>query len=76
MDETKFTINDFYPIIEVQNFITRFDGSEILGSSRINLKANLVTGVLEVENFKIKESYFGRTKYDLLDGKANCEIKF
>ena len=76
LDETKFTINDFYPIIEVQNFITRFDGSEILGSSRINLKANLVTGVLEVENFKIKESYFGRTKYDLLDGKANCEIKF
>ena len=32
--------------------------------------------MLEVENFKIKESYFGRTKYDLLDGKANCEIKF
>ena len=29
-----------------------------------------------LSNFFIKENYFGKTQYDLLDGKLNCNLKF
>ena len=44
--------------------------------SLVNLSNNKVNGNLSLKNFYVKESYFGKTKYDLLDGKVNCNLVF
>ena len=75
-NETKFTILNLYPLIKVQNFISKFEDSKISGFSLIDLGTNNVNGELNIENFFIKENYFGKTQYDLLDGKLNCNLKF
>ncbi len=75
-NETKFTILNLYPLIKVQNFISKFEDSKISGFSLIDLGTNNVNGELKIENFFIKENYFGKTQYDLLDGKLNCNLKF
>ena len=76
LDDLKFTLINQYPHLKVQNFESKFENSKISGLSLINLKTNKVNGELNLENFYVKESYFGKTKYDLLDGQLNCNIKF
>ena len=74
--ETKFTVLDLYPIFRVENFVSKFENSSITGLSLINLKTNKVTGELNIDDFQVKENYFGKTKYDLLEGVLNCSLKF
>ena len=74
--ETKFTVLDLYPIFRVENFVSKFENSSITGLRLINLKTNKVTGELNIDDFQVKENYFGKTKYDLLEGVLNCSLKF
>ena len=74
--ETKFTVLDLYPIFRVENFVSKFENSSITGLSLIHLKTNKVTGELNIDDFQVKENYFGKTKYDLLEGVLNCSLKF
>ena len=39
-------------------------------------KLKRVVGKLYLKEFLIKESYFGKTKYDLFDGKFDCKVDF
>ena len=50
--------------------------AKISGQSCQYYKLNKVNGNLNLKNFYVKESYLGKTKYDLLDGKANCKLTF
>ena len=58
--ETKFTVLDLYPIFRVENFVSKFENSSITGLSLINLKTNKVTGELNIDDFQVKENYFGK----------------
>ena len=76
LENTKFSLIYQYPFFEIENFDASFHDAKISGVSRVNIGINKVNGNLSLKNFYVKESYLGKTKYDLLDGKANCKLTF
>ena len=75
-ENTEFSVTYQHPNFEIQNLEADFEGAKISGMSLINLSNNKVNGNFNLKDFHIKESYFGKTKYDLLDGRANCNLVF
>ena len=76
LEDTEFSVMYQHPNFEIQNIVTSFEGAKITGMSLVNLSNNKVKGNLNLKNFHVKESYFGKTKYDLLDGQVNCNLVF
>ncbi len=75
-EDTEFSVMYQHPNFEIQSLVAGFEGAKITGMSFVNLSNNKVNGNLNLKNFHVKESYFGKTKYDLLDGQANCNLVF
>ncbi len=75
-ENTEFSVTYQHPNFEIQNLEADFEGAKISGMSLINLSNNKVNGNFNLKDFHVKESYFGKTKYDLLDGRANCNLVF
>ena len=76
LNSTKFILlisNSAYNVI---NFSSKFDESTITGKGTIFPENKKVVGNLYLKEFLVKENYFGRTKYDLFDGKFDCKIDF
>ena len=76
LEDTEFSVMYQHTNFEIQNIVTSFEGAKITGMSLVNLSNNKVKGNLNLKNFYVKESYFGKTKYDLLDGQVNCNLVF
>ena len=76
LENTEFSVIYQHPNFEIQNIVASFEGAKITGMSLVNLSNNKVNGNLNLKNFHVKESYFGKTKYDLLDGQVNCNLVF
>ena len=76
LEDTEFSVMYQHPNFEIQNIVTSFEGAKITGMSLVNLSNNKVKGNLNLKNFHVKESYFGKTKYDLLDGQVSCNLVF
>ena len=76
LENTEFSVIYQHPNFEIQNIVASFEGAKITGMSLVNLSNNKVKGNLNLKNFHVKESYFGKTKYDLLDGQVNCNLVF
>ncbi len=75
-EDTEFSVMYQHPNFKIQSLVAGFEGAKITGMSFVNLSNNKVNGNLNLKNFHVKESYFGKTKYDLLDGQANCNLVF
>ena len=75
-EDTEFSVMYQHPNFEIQSIVASFEGAKITGMSLVNLSNNKVKGNLNLKNFHVKESYFGKTKYDLLDGQVNCNLVF
>lgn len=75
-NNTKFILLISNSTYIVTNFSSRFDESIINGKSTISPETKEVVGNLYLKEFLVKESYFGKTKYDLFDGKFNCKVDF
>ena len=75
-EDTEFSVMYQHPNFEIQSIVASFEGAKITGMSLVNLSNNKVRGNLNLKNFHVKESYFGKTKYDLLDGQVNCNLVF
>jgi hypothetical protein len=75
-NNTKFILLISHSTYIVTNFSSRFDESIINGKSTISPETKQVVGNLYLKEFLVKESYFGKTKYDLFDGKFNCKVDF
>ena len=75
-EDTEFSVMYQHPNFEIQSIVASFEGAKITGMSLVNLSNNKVKGNLNLKNFYVKESYFGKTKYDLLDGQVNCNLVF
>ena len=75
-EDTEFSVMYQHPNFEIQNIVTSFEGAKITGMSLVNLSNNKVKGNLNLKNLHVKESYFGKTKYDLLDGQVSCNLVF
>ena len=76
LEDTEFSVMYQHPNFEIQSIVASFEGAKITGMSLVNLSNNKVKGNLNLKNFHVKESYFGKTKYDLLDGQVNCNLVF
>jgi len=76
LEDTEFSVMYQHPNFEIQSIVASFEGAKITGMSLVNLSNNKVRGNLNLKNFNVKESYFGKTKYDLLDGQVNCNLVF
>ena len=76
LEDTEFSVMYQHPNFEIQSIVASFEGAKITGMSLVNLSNNKVRGNLNLKNFHVKESYFGKTKYDLLDGQVNCNLVF
>ncbi len=76
LENTEFSVIYQHPNFEIQSIVASFEGAKITGMSLVNLSNNKVKGNLNLKNFHVKESYFGKTKYDLLDGQVNCNLVF
>ena len=76
LENTEFSVIYQHPNFEIQSIVASFEGAKITGMSLVNLSNNKVRGNLNLKNFHVKESYFGKTKYDLLDGQVNCNLVF
>ena len=76
LEDTEFSVMYQHPNFEIQSIVASFEGAKITGMSLVNLSNNKVNGNLNLKNFHVKESYFGKTKYDLLDGQVNCNLVF
>lgn len=75
-NNTKFLLLISNSAYNITNFSSRFDESIITGNSTIFPETKKVVGNLYFKEFLIKESYFGKTKYDLFDGKFDCKVEF
>ena len=75
-EDTEFSVMYQHPNFEIQSIVASLEGAKITGMSLVNLSNNKVKGNLNLKNFHVKESYFGKTKYDLLDGQVNCNLVF
>lgn len=76
LENTEFSVIYQHPNFEIQSIVASFEGAKITGMSLVNLSNNKVKGNLNLKNFHVKESYFGKTKYDLLDGQVSCNLVF
>ena len=75
-NDTQFILLISNPIYNIEDFQARFDKSIIKGKSTIFRENKKVIGNLYFKEFLVKESYFGKTKYDLFDGKFDCKVDF
>ena len=75
-EDTEFSVMYQHPNFEIQSIVASFEGAKITGMSLVNLSNNKVKGNLNLKNLHVKESYFGKTKYDLLDGQVSCNLVF
>ena len=75
-NNTKFLLLISNSAYKITNFSSRFDESIITGKSTIFPETKRVVGNLYLKEFLVKESYFGKTKYDLFDGKFDCKVEF
>ena len=76
LEDTEFSVMYQHPNFEIQSIVASLEGAKITGMSLVNLSNNKVKGNLNLKNIHVKESYFGKTKYDLLDGQVNCNLVF
>ena len=76
LEDTEFSVMYQHPNFEIQSIVASFEGAKITGMSLVNLSNNKVKGNLNLKNLLVKESYFGKTKYDLLDGQVSCNLVF
>jgi len=76
LNSTKFILLISNSAYNVTNFSSKFDESIITGKGTIFPENKKVVGNLYLKEFLVKENYFGRTKYDLFDGKFDCKIDF
>ena len=75
-EDTEFSVMYQHPNFEIQSIVASFEGAKITGMSLVNLSNNKVKGNLNLKNLHVKERYFGKTKYDLLDGQVSCNLVF
>ncbi len=75
-NDTQFILLISNPIYNIKDFQARFDESIIKGKSTIFGENKKVIGNLYFKDFLVRESYFGKTKYDLFDGKFDCKVDF
>ena len=75
-NSTKFILLISNSAYNVTNFSSKFDESLITGKGTIFPENKKVVGNLYLKEFLVKENYFGKTKYDLFDGKFDCKIDF
>ena len=75
-NNTQFMLLISNPAYEISNFRSRFDESIITGKSSIFPETKKVTGNIYLKEFLVKENYFGKTKYDLFNGKFDCKVDF
>ncbi len=75
-ENARFKIISDKKKISFKNLHFNFNESSVKSEAVYHLAEKKINGKAMLENFLIEEKYFGKTKYDLLEGKMDCSFNF
>ena len=72
----QFLLNFDNQSLKIKNYSAKVDNSLVKGEIAYGINNNQLNGVMKISDFFLDEKLYGKTKFDLYDGYASCEIFF